>query len=717
MKKTLSMLAIMSAVLVSCAKSEINEDNGNPQDEPVYEISISSKDLTFGAEGGDQSVTVTSSEDWYLDGESDWCKVSTSYGSNGDKVTFSADPYENTNEERTATFTFYCGDKDVELVVTQEAKVYSISVEPKELTFESAADEKTVTVASSDDWDFMTEEDWISVSEQNGKNGAAVKIAVTENNKAEIRTGVAIFRCGDKQSEVKITQEAKVFLISIEPKELTFEAEGGEQEVVITSSDEWSASIDEEWINITQYNGKNGDVCNIYVDYNSTEERTGVVTFTCGNERAELTILQKPDNSPIIQFKDQYFLNALISVGVDKSKDGNISEKEATSIVNLNFTGIKDKIRNMDEISYFTSLQILHSINSFDNGISLNLNGLPLSELSLEEEAEIENIEIRNNEFIKNISIVLSNGSIFDGSVSSLNINDCPNLFTIDLMGSFNNVSLVNCNSLKNIGNFYFVPTILDISGCSSLETLEMKHVAQITGLKDCLTIKDISIQQADLSYIDLSNNVLLENLYIHYCSNLQSLDLRNNNALKSVTCTFTSVNSLLLGNNSTIETLNCSVSKLTSIDVSGLPNLKILNCNSNDLESIDITKNLSLKELYCDNNNLGILDISNNTDLSILSCSANDLVALDVHNNKKLIELSCYSNDITELDVSKCTKLQYLTCVSYTYDEKHEYYYSIYENSKCPLEILKLYKYHILDNMSLKILNIVYDGIIEYAE
>ena len=70
MKKTLSMLAIMSAVLVSCAKSEINEDNGNngnPPVEPVYEISITPIDLTFGAEGGDQTVTVTSSEDWYLD--------------------------------------------------------------------------------------------------------------------------------------------------------------------------------------------------------------------------------------------------------------------------------------------------------------------------------------------------------------------------------------------------------------------------------------------------------------------------------------------------------------------------------------------------------------------------------------------------------------------------------------------------------------------------
>lgn len=69
----------MSALLVSCEKPENNEPEP-PVPEPEYSILIYPAELTFGAEGGEQSVTVTSSEDWYLYGESDWCKVSASYG-------------------------------------------------------------------------------------------------------------------------------------------------------------------------------------------------------------------------------------------------------------------------------------------------------------------------------------------------------------------------------------------------------------------------------------------------------------------------------------------------------------------------------------------------------------------------------------------------------------------------------------------------------------
>ena len=310
MKKTLSMLAILSAVLVSCAKSEINEDNGNPPDEPVYEISISPDALTFGAAGGDQTITVTSSEDWYLDGESDWCDVSASYGSNGDKVTFTVDSYDNTKGARTATFTFNCGDKDIDLVVTQEAKVYSISVEPTELTFG---------------------------------------------------------------------------------------AEGGEKEITIMSSDSWRLSENLTWVTTSKQQGENGDVVIITSGYNnSADVRSGDILFSCGNKETKITVTQQPDNSPIIQFKDPYFLEALLetytvsssdfnyyinyNVDVDKNNDGQISEKEAANVEALDMWEAQDqtgkKIRGIDELEYFTGLKYL-SLEGVDmTSIALNSSSL-----------------------------------------------------------------------------------------------------------------------------------------------------------------------------------------------------------------------------------------------------------------------------------------------------------------------------------------------------
>ena len=63
----------------------------------------------------------------------------------------------------------------MELAVTQEAKVYSISVDPKELTFESERGEKEITIASSDNWSLRYAPGWITLSEEEGENGDTYK--------------------------------------------------------------------------------------------------------------------------------------------------------------------------------------------------------------------------------------------------------------------------------------------------------------------------------------------------------------------------------------------------------------------------------------------------------------------------------------------------------------------------------------------------------------
>ena len=76
------------------------------------------------------------------------------------------------------------------------------------------------------------------------------------------------------------------------------------------------------------------------------------------------------DDSPIIQFKDPYFLEAALNGGcdgdgystgetkVDKNGDGQISEKEASVVKGL-YLSLGERIRNLDEIKYFTALTYL----------------------------------------------------------------------------------------------------------------------------------------------------------------------------------------------------------------------------------------------------------------------------------------------------------------------------------------------------------------------
>ena len=114
MKKFLLPLALMSALLVSCEKPENNKP------EPEYSISISPAELTFGAEGGEQTVTVTSSEVWYLDEESDWYWVSSSSGVSGAEISIKVSPNVDTENSRSVKLVFTCVDKTAELTINQQ---------------------------------------------------------------------------------------------------------------------------------------------------------------------------------------------------------------------------------------------------------------------------------------------------------------------------------------------------------------------------------------------------------------------------------------------------------------------------------------------------------------------------------------------------------------------------------------------------------------------
>ena len=601
MKKTLSMLAILSAVLVSCAKSEINEDNGNPPDEPVYEISISPDALTFGAAGGDQTITVTSSEDWYLDGESDWCDVSASYGSNGDKVTFTVDSYDNTKGARTATFTFNCGDKDIDLVVTQEAKVYSISVEPNELAFNVEEAEKEVTVTSSDDWHLGEVPEWIAVSEQQGENGAVITVSVEYNDEADVRSGDILFICGDKNAKVTVTQQA--------------------------------------------------------------------------------------DDSNIIQFKDPYFLEALLetytvsssdfnyyinyNVDVDKNNDGQISEKEAANVEALDMWEAQDqtgkKIRGIDELEYFTGLKYL------------SLEGVDMTSIALNS-SSLEYLKVPTK-------------------CNSLDIEGCTALLYLDC-------SSCNFTSLNLISQSL---THLDCSSNARLASLNVKGCTALKYLDCNVSRVDLT---SSLTALDVSGCSTLTSLKCFY-NKLSSLDVSGCTALTELNCSSNQLTSLDVSKNTALTYLDCGSNQLTSLDVSKNTALTYLDCGSNQLTSLDVSKNTALTYLDCGYNQLTSLDLSDNT--ALLYCYENpSLTSLNVSSCTHLESLWCYSTGITSLDLGNCKKMSYFKGVEYfNYDGS----WLIDYDTKCPLSVLKIYKYHTMESLAWEMTEQAYRGVIEYVE
>lgn len=98
------LMIALSATLFLWSCSDDNE----PTDVSNATISLSTPIVQMDKNGGDATVTVTSSGDWRLSGICDWAHPSTTSGKNGDVVTFTIEPNP-LGEKRVGTFKFFTG--------------------------------------------------------------------------------------------------------------------------------------------------------------------------------------------------------------------------------------------------------------------------------------------------------------------------------------------------------------------------------------------------------------------------------------------------------------------------------------------------------------------------------------------------------------------------------------------------------------------------------
>lgn len=234
----------------------------------------------------------------------------------------------------------------------------------------------------------------------------------------------------------------------------------------------------------------------------------------------------------------------------------------------------------------------------------------------------------------------LVNGQILNSDAAAVTALEVKNADIMDLTGIEAFVNLVNLNCS---GNWF---TTLNLTNNPNLEVL------------DC-SVND------SLSTLDISNNLLLKELFCHY-NNLSNLDITNHTALVKVRCQHNQLSSLDITNNLILKELGCGNNNLSNLDISNNLGLTSLHCGSNNLTSLDVTNHTALESLSCGRNNLGSIDVSNNLALILLHCYNANLSTLDISNNLLLETLSCFDNNLGSLDISNNLALKNLGC-SYT--------------------------------------------------
>ncbi len=193
---------------------------------------------------------------------------------------------------------------------------------------------------------------------------------------------------------------------------------------------------------------------------------------------------------------------------------------------------------------------------------------------------------------------------------------------------------------------------------------LDYDGIADLTGIEAFTAITFLSCNNNQISFVDVSNNVALEEFYIDD-NLLTSLDVSNLTNLYSFSCANNNISSLNINGVTNMAYFWCNNNLLTQLDVSTNTSIIEMNCSDNCIGTLDVSGFLLLENLVCSYNCLTSLNISGDVELTHVTCSVNNLTSVSVSTNTALKSFSCVLNELTNLDFSANTLMSSIYCGS----------------------------------------------------
>lgn len=185
--------------------------------------------------------------------------------------------------------------------------------------------------------------------------------------------------------------------------------------------------------------------------------------------------------------------------------------------------------------------------------------------------------------------------------------------------------------------------------------------VYDLTGIEAFPLVHGIDVGTNYLTWVDLSNNTVLVNLYISN-NYLSSLDVSNNPLLENLDCGYNYLNTLDITSNTALINLYCGYNNLTSIDLPSTSTLTSMYIDNNELLSVDLFAVPNLQYFYGGNNQFNCLSFVNNPNLTNVDFSANPLTGVDLQNGNNTNMVYLYGYNTPNLSCIEVDNVSFMT-------------------------------------------------------
>ena len=268
------------------------------------EVSFDKATIEIDAEGGSAEVSLKSNGEWTIAMTEGWVMVSSMSGNGDATITLTVAP-NTTGESRSTEITASTKDNTAVLKLTQVVPQHYVEVSPASIICGSVGGEYTVEVSSDIEWEVVTPQ-WVNSSMTNGSNDATLTLTISplegEGDMSESRMGEVIIGKHDLASATVIIEQKVSSVLGIEviPGNLDYVCAGETKTISVTTEDNWTATVGEEWITLNQYEGQGNAEISVNVGENPLyeERQSNIIFATAGGAQAVLIVRQAASPDP-----------------------------------------------------------------------------------------------------------------------------------------------------------------------------------------------------------------------------------------------------------------------------------------------------------------------------------------------------------------------------------------------------------------------------------
>ena len=254
------LIALIIGLLCMFSGSSCERGGDSPKVEYFLQMTDTNgeelTELSYAAEGGEQSATITTNGMWMLTPTADWITISPDAGVNDSQISVSVEP-NTVQEVRSADIEIALNDKSwgcFSIVQDAAAPVYHLQVvsqspDPAEFGIDGGELNIELDVNSAWSYSIEPESEWIKQIKKES-NGLKLQIAEADYS---VRSAEIIFTSKKDESKsdtVKVSQAHKP-LFEVSADSTSFGENGGKATFAITSNIGWKYDLKRFLFNIT----------------------------------------------------------------------------------------------------------------------------------------------------------------------------------------------------------------------------------------------------------------------------------------------------------------------------------------------------------------------------------------------------------------------------------------------------------------------------------